>query len=53
VSANPIVLLAILGALISGAFAALQTPTNAMLSRAVNSPSTPLDQLRRRHRRLV
>jgi transporter family-2 protein len=38
VSANPIVLLAILGALISGAFAALQTPTNAMLSRAVNSP---------------
>jgi transporter family-2 protein len=38
VSANPVVLLAILGALISGAFAALQTPTNAMLSRAVNSP---------------
>jgi len=38
VSANPIVVLAILGALISGAFAALQTPTNAMLSRAVNSP---------------
>ncbi|HZG09179.1 MAG TPA: DMT family transporter [Allosphingosinicella sp.] len=37
-SANPIVVLAILGALISGAFAALQTPTNAMLSRAVNSP---------------
>jgi transporter family-2 protein len=38
VSANPVVLVAILGALISGAFAALQTPTNAMLSRAVNSP---------------
>ena len=37
-SANPVVLVAILGALISGAFAALQTPTNAMLSRAVNSP---------------
>jgi transporter family-2 protein len=38
VSANPVVLVAVLGALISGAFAALQTPTNAMLSRAVNSP---------------
>jgi bacterial/archaeal transporter family-2 protein len=38
VSVNPVVLVAILGALISGAFAALQTPTNAMLSRAVNSP---------------
>ena len=37
-SANPVVLVAILAALISGAFAALQTPTNAMLSRAVNSP---------------
>jgi transporter family-2 protein len=38
VSANPVVLIAILGALISGAFAALQTPTNALLARAVNSP---------------
>jgi transporter family-2 protein len=38
VAANPVVLLAILLALVSGAFAALQTPTNAMLSRAVNSP---------------
>jgi transporter family-2 protein len=38
VTANPVVLVAILAALISGAFAALQTPTNAMLSRAVNSP---------------
>ena len=35
---NPVLLLAITGALVSGAFAALQTPTNAMLSRAVNSP---------------
>lgn len=35
---NPIVLVAIVAALISGAFAALQTPTNAMLARAVNSP---------------
>jgi transporter family-2 protein len=38
VPANPVVALAILAALISGACAALQTPTNAMLSRAVNSP---------------
>jgi transporter family-2 protein len=35
---NPLVAVAILAALISGAFAALQTPTNAMLARAVNSP---------------
>ena len=35
---NPVLLLAITGALVSGAFAALQTPTNAMLARAVNSP---------------
>ena len=32
------VLAAIVAALISGAFAALQTPTNALLARAVNSP---------------
>jgi transporter family-2 protein len=38
VNPNPVLLLAITGALVSGAFAALQTPTNAMLSRAVNSP---------------
>ena len=31
-------LIAIFGAAISGALAALQTPTNAMLARAVNSP---------------
>jgi transporter family-2 protein len=37
-TATPLILLAILGALISGACAALQTPTNAMLSKAVNSP---------------
>jgi transporter family-2 protein len=37
-TANPLLLLAILGALISGACAALQTPTNAMLAKAVNSP---------------
>ena len=35
---NPIVLLAIAAALLSGAFAALQTPTNAMVARAFNSP---------------
>ena len=33
-----LILLAILGALVSGACAALQTPTNAMLAKAVNSP---------------
>jgi len=38
VNANPIVVVAILGALISGACAALQTPTNAALAKAVNSP---------------
>jgi transporter family-2 protein len=38
VAVNPVVLVAIAAALVSGAFAALQTPTNAMLSRAVNSP---------------
>jgi transporter family-2 protein len=38
VPASPVILLAILLALASGAFAALQTPTNAMLGRAVNSP---------------
>jgi len=35
---NPLLALAIAGALLSGAFAALQAPTNAMLARAVNSP---------------
>jgi transporter family-2 protein len=35
---NPGLALAILAALISGAFAALQAPTNAMLARAVHSP---------------
>lgn len=35
---NPGLALAIIGALLSGAFAALQAPTNAMLARAVNSP---------------
>jgi transporter family-2 protein len=38
VNASPVVLVAIVGALISGACAALQTPTNAALARAVNSP---------------
>jgi transporter family-2 protein len=38
VSASPVVLLAIIAALVSGAFAAIQTPTNALLARAVNSP---------------
>jgi transporter family-2 protein len=38
VNASPVVLVAILGALISGACAAMQTPTNAMLAKAVNSP---------------
>jgi transporter family-2 protein len=38
VNANPVVLVAIVGALISGACAALQTPTNAALAKAVNSP---------------
>jgi bacterial/archaeal transporter family-2 protein len=38
VAPNPFLLLAVAGALASGAFAALQTPTNAMLARAVNSP---------------
>ena len=37
-TANPVVLVAIAAALVSGACAALQTPTNAMLARAVNSP---------------
>ncbi|HEY0026858.1 MAG TPA: DMT family transporter [Allosphingosinicella sp.] len=37
-NASPVVLVAIVGALISGACAALQTPTNAALARAVNSP---------------
>ena len=37
-NANPVVLVAIFGALISGACAALQTPTNAALAKAVNSP---------------
>jgi bacterial/archaeal transporter family-2 protein len=35
---NPGLALAIAGALLSGVFAALQAPTNAMLARAVNSP---------------
>jgi transporter family-2 protein len=35
---NPAIALALVAALVSGAFAALQTPTNAMLARAVNSP---------------
>jgi bacterial/archaeal transporter family-2 protein len=35
---NPGLALAILAALVSGAFAALQAPTNSMLARAVNSP---------------
>jgi bacterial/archaeal transporter family-2 protein len=35
---NPLVLAAIVAALISGACAALQAPTNSLLSRAVNSP---------------
>jgi transporter family-2 protein len=38
VNASPVVLVAVFAALLSGAFAALQTPTNAMLARAVNSP---------------
>jgi transporter family-2 protein len=38
VSASPAVLFAALLALASGALAAMQTPTNAMLARAVNSP---------------
>ena len=35
---NPALALAILAALLSGALASLQAPTNAMLARAVNSP---------------
>jgi transporter family-2 protein len=38
VSASPAVLFAALLALASGALAAMQTPTNAMLARAVSSP---------------
>jgi transporter family-2 protein len=38
VSPNPVLLLAVTGALVSGAFAALQAPTNALVARAVNSP---------------
>lgn len=37
-TAQPVVLIAIAAAVVSGAFAALQAPTNAMLARAVGSP---------------
>ncbi len=35
---NPPLLVAVFAALLSGAFAALQPPTNALVGRAVNSP---------------